>query len=281
VARELAEAGAPELSELNDVSFGVKALAALIAYREYALGGRVAFGKAAGYWLEVGGSAWHLYYTPSTAYEKAKKAKAERPVTVEELVAEAFRRLFLKPSADHHSRFVELLGSGKLTLMFEKETKSSYVFKLFRFEKDGGLEELGIKLRIAKVGEGERASITYILIFDMERWLGFFKPELEVGVKAAEVVGERLPVEDRFSYMVGWVDSDVAITRRRSERVLRMSTSHLWQLAETHALFDWSVGGLRMTLTLEGPKLQVMVEAPLKKLDEAIRRSALDCGSTS
>ena len=38
MARELAEAGAPELSELNDVSFGVKALAALIAYREYALG---------------------------------------------------------------------------------------------------------------------------------------------------------------------------------------------------------------------------------------------------
>jgi len=36
-----------------------------------------------------------------------------------------------------------------------------------------------------------------------------------------------------------------------------------------------------MTLTLEGPKLQVMVEAPLKKLDEAIRRSALDGGSTS
>jgi hypothetical protein len=36
--------------------------------------------------------------------------------------------------------------------------------------------------------------------------------------------------------MLGWVDSDVAIFRRR----LEMATSHLWQLAETHALFDWS-----------------------------------------
>jgi len=41
-----------------------------------------------------------------------------------------------------------------------------------------------------------------------------------------------------------------------------MSTSHLWQFAETHALFGWSVVGLRMSLTLEGPKLQVIVEAP-------------------
>jgi hypothetical protein len=37
-ARELAEAGAPELSEFGGVNFGVKALAALMAYREYALG---------------------------------------------------------------------------------------------------------------------------------------------------------------------------------------------------------------------------------------------------
>ncbi|MFZ8806845.1 MAG: hypothetical protein ACO2PN_01910 [Pyrobaculum sp.] len=67
----------------------------------------------------------------------------------------------------------------------------------------------------------------------------------------------------------------MAITRNREgERVLQMSTSHLWQLAETHALFGWSVVGLRMSLTLEGPKLQVMVEAPLDRLDEAIRRSA-------
>jgi hypothetical protein len=45
-------------------------------------------------------------------------------------------------------------------------------------------------------------------------------------------------------------------------------------MAETHALFGWSVVGLRMTLTLEEPKLQVIVEAPLKHLDEAIRKSA-------
>jgi len=89
---------------------------------------------------------------------------------------------------------------------------------------------------------------------------------------------ERLPVEDRFSYMVGWVDSDVAIVRnRKGERALRMGTSHLWQLAETHALFGWTkVVGLRMTLTLEGPKLAVIVDAPLKNLDEAIRRSSED-----
>jgi tetratricopeptide (TPR) repeat protein len=43
-ARELAEATAPELPELNDVNFGVKAYAALIAYREYALGRRGVFG---------------------------------------------------------------------------------------------------------------------------------------------------------------------------------------------------------------------------------------------
>jgi hypothetical protein len=38
VARRLAEAEAPELSEFNDVNFGTKAYAALIAYREYVLG---------------------------------------------------------------------------------------------------------------------------------------------------------------------------------------------------------------------------------------------------
>ncbi|MFZ8807194.1 MAG: hypothetical protein ACO2PN_03700 [Pyrobaculum sp.] len=39
-------------------------------------------------------------------------------------------------------------------------------------------------------------------------------------------------------------------------------------------MFDWSrVVGLRMTLTLEEPKLQVIVEAPLDRIDEAIRRS--------
>jgi hypothetical protein len=54
-----------------------------------------------------------------------------------------------------------------------------------------------------------------------------------------------------------------------------MTTSHLWQLAEIHALFDWStVAVLGVNLTLEGPKLAVDVETPLKKLDDAIRISA-------
>ncbi len=52
------------------------------------------------------------------------------------------------------------------------------------------------------------------------------------------------------------------IRNKKGERVLQMAASHLWQLAETHALFDWSVVGLRMSLTLEGPKLAVIVDAP-------------------
>jgi hypothetical protein len=275
-ARELAEAKQPELSEFGGVSFGVKALAALMAYREYALGRRGVFGKAAWYWLGVGGSARLLYYAPWTAYSEAEKARVEKPATMEELVAEAFRRLFLKPGADHYSRFVEELAkSGKLALELENKTKSSYVFRLFRLEEGGGLKELGIKLMIERVGEGEGAGITYTLIFDVERWREFFGQELETAKKAAEEVKARLPVEDRFPYMLGWVASDVAITRnRKGERVLRMSTSHLWQLAETKALFDWSVVGLRMNLTLEGPKLQVAVEASLDRLDETVKKSA-------
>jgi hypothetical protein len=280
VARELAEAKRPGLSEFNDVSFGVKAYAALIAYKEYALGRMGAFGIAAGYWLKVGGSAWLLYYAPSTAYVKAERAKAERPVAVEEMAAEGLRRLFLKPGADRYRGFVELLRSGKLALMLEKKAKSkktkSYVFKLYRLEEGGGLKELGIKLWISKVGEGERASITYTLIFDAEWWREFFRRELEAAEKAAEEVGERLPVEDLFSYMLGWVDSDVAITRKKKgKRVLLMSTSHLWQLAETHALFDWSyVTVPGVNLTLEGPKPQFYARTSLDKLDKAIRRSA-------
>jgi len=122
-ARGLAEAETAKLSRYSGVNFGVKALAALIAYREYALGERVAFGTVAEHWLEVGGSAWLLYYAPITAYHKAiearaekpsaveemTKAKAERPVAVEEMVAEALRRLFLKPGADHYSSFIKEL----------------------------------------------------------------------------------------------------------------------------------------------------------------------------
>jgi hypothetical protein len=272
VARRLAEAEYKELPEFKDVSFGVRAYAALIAYREYALGRRGAFGIAAGYWLEEGGSAWLLYYTPNTAYQYAEKAKAERTAAVEELVAEALHRLFLKPGADHYRGFVELLGSGRLALMLEDKTKSSYVFKLFRLEEGDKLVELeGAKLRISKVGEGE--NIVYALELDA-RWREFFKQELEAAEKAAEEVEKRLPVEDPLPYMLGWDASDVAISNKKGEMVLEMSTSYLWQLAETHALFGWSVVGLRMTLTLEGPKLAVLAKAPLEKLNEAIKRSA-------
>jgi hypothetical protein len=219
MARELAEAEAQKLSEFSGVNFGVKAYAALIAYREYALGRRGVFGVAAWHWLEVGGSARLLYYAPYTAYVKAERAGVERPVVVEELVAEGLRRLFLKPGADHYRSFVEELAKGgKLALMLENETKSkkaeSYVFKLFRPEEGGGLEELGVRLSIIEVGEGKRAGIVYALKFDA-RWQGFFGQELEAGVRAAEVVGGRLSVEDRFPYVVGWVASDVAIVRNK------------------------------------------------------------------
>ncbi len=120
-------------------------------------------------------------------------------------------------------------------------------------------------------GEGEGAGITYTLVFDAERWQGFFGQELDAAEKAAGEVGGRLPVKDRFSYMLGWVDSDVAISGGR----LEMGTSHLWQLAETHALFDWSnITVLRVNLTLEGPKPRFDVYTSLEKLDEAIKFSA-------
>ena len=78
-------------------------------------------------------------------------------------------------------------------------------------------------------------------------------------------------MEDRFPYMGGWIDSDVAI----SGGLLQMSTSYLWQLAETQALFDWSNLTVRgVGLTLEGPKPQFHAHTSLEKLDEAIRRSA-------
>jgi hypothetical protein len=272
VARRLAEAEYKELPKFKDVSFGVKALAALMAYREYALGRRGAYGIAAWHWLEVGGSAWLLYYAPYTAYLEAERVKAERSAAVEELVAEALRRLFLKPGADHyHSLVEELTKGGKLALMFE-EAESSYVFRLYNMKEGGGLRELGIRLSIRKVGE----SVVYALEFDdVERWQNFFGQELEAAMKAAEEVGGRLPMEDRLPYMLGWVNSDVAITRKKDARMLEMTTSHLWQLAETHALFGWSnITVLRLGLTLEGPKPQFGVYTSLRKLDEAIRTSA-------
>jgi hypothetical protein len=56
-----------------------------------------------------------------TAYVKAKEAGVVRPVAEEELVAEGFRRLFLKPGADRYSDFIKLLGSGKLALELMEE----------------------------------------------------------------------------------------------------------------------------------------------------------------
>ncbi len=53
----------------------------------------------------------------------------------------------------------------------------------------------------------------------MERWRDFFRQELEAGVKAAEEVKGRLPVEDRLPYMLGWVNSDVAIRRKGNKRM--------------------------------------------------------------
>jgi len=272
-ARKLAEAKQPELSEFGGVNFGVKALAALMAYMEYVLGRRGAFGKAARHWLEMGGSAWLLYYTPRTAYNKAIKASAEKPSAVEEMVAEGLRRLFLKPGADHYSHLVEeLTKGGRLALMLEKEAESSYMFRLYKLEEGGGLKELGIKLRIEKVGEG--VGITYVLELDA-RWRELFKQELEAAVKAAEELKERWPIEDRSPYMLSWVTSDVAIAGRGNKRVLVMATSHLWQLAETHALFGWSyVKVPRVSLTLEGPKPQFRAHTSLDRLDEAIKRSA-------
>ena len=91
--------------------------------------------------------------------EEMTKAKTERPVAVEEMVAEALRRLFLKPGANHYSRFIkELKEGGKLALMLEnektKEKTESYVFRLYRIEEGGWLNELGVKLWISRVGRG-------------------------------------------------------------------------------------------------------------------------------
>jgi hypothetical protein len=110
---------------------------------------------------------------------------------------------------------------------------------------------------------------------DVERWQELFKQELEAGVKAAGEVGGRLPVEDRFPYMLGWVDSDVAITRKKDARMLETTTSYLWQLAETHALFGWSYVVVHgVNLTLEGPKPRFHARTSLEKLDDTIKKSA-------
>jgi len=192
------------------------------------------------------------------------------------MVAEALRRLFLRPGRDHYSRFVEeLTKGGGLALELERETETSLVFRLLKPEGGGRLAELeGVKLRIVKVGEGEGAGIAYALELDA-RWRELFNQELGIVWKAAEELKERWPVEDPFPYMSGWNASDVSIGGGRGARVLQMVSSYFWQVAETKVLFDWpDVVGLRINLTLEGPRLQLLVHAPLDNLDGAVRRSA-------
>jgi hypothetical protein len=278
-ARRLAEAGRPELSKFGGANFGVKAYAALLAYRERALGRRGAYGIAARYWLEGGGSAWLLYHAPNTAYKNAEKAGVERPAAVESMIAEALRRLFLKSGRDRYRGFVEeLTKGGKLALMLEKAEKEAkkgtetYLFRLLKLEGGKPIELEGIKLRIQKVGEG--AGMVYTLEFGA-RWREFFRRKLDMAKEAAEELRGRLPVEDPFAYMAGWDASDVAISEKGNKRVLEMPTSHLWQLAETHALFGWSdISAPRVSLTLEGPKPQFRARTSLDKLDGAVRGSA-------
>jgi hypothetical protein len=189
------------------------------------------------------------------------------------MIAEALRRLFLKPGRDRYSRFVELLKGGELALELEKETETSLVFRLLKPEEGGRLAEFkGIKLRIEKVGEGEGAGVTYFLELD-KSWRKFFEHELKIVEETAGRLRERWPIEDPFPYMAGWPASDVAISRKG--KMLQMTTSHFWQVAETKVLFGWSDAvRLRVSLTLEGPKLQLLVQAPLDKLNKAVGRSA-------
>jgi len=273
-ARELAEAERTALPKFSGSNFGVKAYAALLAYREHALGRRGAYGTAARYWIEEGGSVWLLYYVPITAYNKAKRIKAEGAAAVEGMIAEALRRLFLKPGADYYSRFVDMLTKGGgLALMLEGETKTSLVFKLFKLEEGSNPVELeGIRLRIGGIREG--ASRTYILELDTS-WRKFFEHELKIVEETAGRLRDRWPIEDPLPYMLGWSASDVSIHGERGARELYMTSSHLWQIAETKVLFGWSDAvRLHMNLTLEGPRLQLLVHAPLGNLDGAVGRSA-------
>ncbi|MFZ8808788.1 MAG: PaRep2b protein, partial [Pyrobaculum sp.] len=181
------------------------------------------------------------------------------------------------PGADHLHDFVEeLTKGGKLALMLEKKIEStkteSYVFKLFR-EENNQLKELGAQLRITKMKNNE--TTVYTLELDA-RWQEFYKQKFEAAVKkVAEEIERRRPMKDRLLYMGGWINSDVAISKR--EKRLKMSTSQLWQLAETYALFGWSDVALRgVNLTLDGPKPRFEAYTSLEVLNEAIRRSIED-----
>jgi len=92
-AKELAETGRTALSKHGNVNFGVKAYAALLAYRGFMFGVKTAYGVVAKHWLEGGKTPWLLYYTPHTAYHYAEKAGRGGITTIDETMVEAFRRL--------------------------------------------------------------------------------------------------------------------------------------------------------------------------------------------
>ncbi|MFP3193117.1 MAG: PaRep2b protein [Thermoproteus sp.] len=261
IARRLADAKATEFSKFNNTNFGVKAYAALLAYRDYAVGRRSAYGTIARYWLKEGGAARLLYYAPNTAYNKAERTKVEGATTVEETIAEALRRLFLKPGAEYYRGFIKkFLERGHLIL--ERGAEETPVYRVV------GLKDVKLK------GEREKVK-TYVLMFGA-RWREVFKHELAVVDNAVKELKEHWPLEDPLPYMLGWLASDVSIDAvvGRRNKVLHMSSSHFWQVAETKVLFGWSDAvRLRMSLTLEGPKLQLLVHAPIGKLDEAVKSS--------
>ena len=266
-ARELVEAGYNSLSEYSDASFGIKAYAALLAYRELAFGVKTAYGVAAGYWLEESKAPWLLYYAPKTAYSRAERTGGGGITTIDETMVEAFRRLFLKPGAERYSRFVDRVleaarQRGGLALEPEprEESEKTWVFKV------AGLE--GVKLVVSKIGKG--ASWTFTLSLD-RRWREFFREELGAVGRVATKLKRRWRSESPLPHMSGWLASDVSISRGKPS----MSTSSFWQAAVTKALFGWSDAvGLELNLTLEGPKLAFLFRTSADVLNETITRDA-------
>jgi len=266
-ARELVEAGINSLSEYSDASFGMKAYAALLAYRELAFGVKTAYGVVAKHWLEGGKAPWLLYYAPKTAYSRVERTGGGGITTVEEAVVEAFCRLFLKPGAERYSRFLDKVleaarQRGGLVLEPEPKEggKKTWVFKV------AGLE--GVKLVVSKIGKG--ASWSFVLLLD-SRWREFFREELGAVGRVATTLKGRWRVESPLPHMSGWLASDVSIRRKE----LIMATSSFWQAAVTKALFGWSDAvRLGLSLTLEGPKLVLWFHTSADVLDEAVRRDA-------
>jgi hypothetical protein len=267
-AKELAETGRAALSKHGNVNFGVKAYAALLAYRGFMFGVKTAYSVVAKHWLEGGKAPWLLYYAPKTAYSRTERTGGGGITTVEEAVVEAFRRLFLKPGAERYSRFVDKVlevarQRGGLVLEPEprEESDKTWVFKVT------GLE--GVKLVVSKIGESGSAWIPALSLDS--RWREFFREELGAVERVATTLKGRWRSELPLPYMSGWLASDVSIRRKK----LIMATSSLWQAAVTKALFGWSDSvGLRLSLTLEGPKLALWFHTSADVLDEAVRRDA-------